>query len=154
MSVYREENEKIIEKRAPENSVVYITKTKEYENLVFGWANIALKKDGTFPHDWQDDITLPEVLERAAYQFVLKYRATGEMHQGETKGYLIESMMFTKEKQQVLGISEGIVPEGWWVGFYIPDDEVFEKVKSGKYKMFSIEGKARRIPSERGEELA
>jgi len=154
MSVYKEENEKIIEKQAPENSVVYVTKTKEHANLAFGWANIALKADGTFPHDWQDDVTLPEVLERAAYQFVLKYRATGEMHQGETKGYLIESMMFTKKKQQVLGIPEGIVPEGWWVGFYIPDDEVFEKVKSGKYKMFSIEGKARRIPLERGEELA
>ena len=125
---------------------VLISKSNDQENLVFGWANVAIRPDGKIPEDYQNDFTDPEVLERAAYQFVLNFRGSGEMHEGDVKGHLVESMMFTKEKMEALNIPEGIVPEGWWVGFYIPDDEVFEKIKSGQYRMFSIEGTARRIP--------
>jgi hypothetical protein len=124
---------------------VYITKSKDDQNLVFGWANVSILEDGSIPLDWVGDVTAPYVLEQAAYQFVLKYRETGEMHEGESKGQLVESVMFTKEKMAAMGIPEGIVPEAWWVGFYIPDDDVFEKVKSGQYKMFSIQGKARKL---------
>lgn len=132
---------------------VFISKTTARENLVFGWANVALKPDGDIPLDWDGDVTPPEVLEKAAYQFVLKYRATGEMHEGETVGHLVESMMFTKEKMAALGIPEGILPEGWWVGFHIPDDDIFKKVVEGKYRMFSIEGTAKRVPMDELETL-
>ena len=47
-----------------------------------------------------------------------------------------------------LGIPDGTVPEGWFVGFYIPDPDVYKKVKNGEYNMFSIEGTAMRIPLE------
>lgn len=124
---------------------VDISKMNDDQHLVFGWANVSINADGSIPLDWQGDITSPEVLEKAAYQYVLKYRTTGEMHQGEAVGYLIESCMFTKQKMQAMGIPEGVLPEGWWVGFYIPDDEVVDKIKSGQYKMFSIQGKARRL---------
>lgn len=124
---------------------VDISKMNDDQHLVFGWASVSINADGSIPLDWQGDITSPEVLENAAYQYVLKYRTTGEMHQGEAVGYLIESCMFTKQKMQAMGIPEGILPEGWWVGFYIPDDEVVDKIKSGQYKMFSIQGKARRL---------
>ena len=43
-----------------------------------------------------------------------------------------------------MGIPEGTVPEGLWVGFYIPDDAVDAKVKAGAYNMFSIEGYGQR----------
>lgn len=125
-----------------------ITKSAEDEQLVFGWANIAVDANGEYPLDWDGDITDPKDLEKAAYNFVLKYRATGEQHQGEVKGDLVESIMFTKEKQQALGIPEGTVPEGWWCGFHIPDKEVFAKIKSGEYEMFSVEGTAIRQPTE------
>ena len=124
---------------------VDISKMNDDQHLVFGWANVSINADGSIPLDWQGDITSPEVLEKAAYQYVLKYRTTGEMHKGEAVGYLIESCMFTKQKMQAMGIPEGVLPEGWWVGFYIPDDDVVDKIKSGQYKMFSIQGKARRI---------
>lgn len=124
---------------------VDVVKMKNDEQLVFGWANVSLKADGDVPLDWQGDVTAPKVLEKAAYEFVLKYRTTGEMHQGDVKGYLVESVMFTKEKMASMGIPEGVLPEAWWVGFYIPDEEVFAKVKSGEYKMFSIQGKAKRL---------
>lgn len=128
--------------------VFKLAKSKPDEQLVFGWANIALDTTGEYPIDWDGDITTPESLEKAAYNFVLKHRATGEMHQGEAVGELVESMMFTKEKQEALGIPEGVIPQGWWVGFHIPDQDVFQKIKSGEYEMFSVEGTAKRKPTE------
>lgn len=126
-------------------SEMTIAKIREDDRNVFGWANIALTAKGTPPFDWQGDIIAPAILEKAAYNFVLKYRETGEMHQGNSKGELIESIMFTKEKMEAMGIPEGVVPEGWWVGFHIDDEEVFGKIKSGEYRMFSIQGKIKRI---------
>ena len=61
---------------------------------------------------------------------------------------MVESVVFTKEKADALGIPPDILPEGWWIGFRITDDEVWEKVKNGEYPMFSIEGKAVREPVE------
>lgn len=122
-----------------------IFKSDKEQHTVFGWANVSLKADGSIPLDWEGDVIPPTVLEKAAYNFVLKYRETGEMHQGEAVGTLIESIMFTKEKMAKMGIPEGTMPEAWWVGFYIPDEEAWEKVKDGTYKMFSIQGKAIRV---------
>lgn len=122
-----------------------ITKMNDDKHLVFGWANVTADKDGNVPLDWQGDITAPSVLEKAAYQYVLKNKGTGEMHQGETVGHLVESVMMTKQKQQAMGIPEGTIPEGWWVGFYVPDDEVVAKIKDGTYNMFSIQGKAKKL---------
>jgi hypothetical protein len=133
--------------RAGSGDMFQVAKTAEDEQLVFGWANVAKEADGSYPVDWDGDVTSPEELEKAAYNFVLKYRETGEKHVGEAVGTLVESMMFTKEKQAALGIPEGLVPEAWWVGFYIPDKEVFAKVKKGEYEMFSVQGKARRTPT-------
>lgn len=124
--------------------VYQITKTVEDKQQVFGWANISIDKNGNYPLDWDGDVIQPEELEKAAYQFVLKYRETGEDHEGEAKGDLIESVMFTKEKQTAMGIPEGLVPEGWWVGFHIPDAEVFKKIKDGTYEMFSVQGTAKK----------
>lgn len=122
------------------------SKTQEDEQLVFGWANWSVDPAGEVPFDWHGDIKAPAELEKAAYNFVLKYRATGENHEGDVKGSLVESMMFTKEKIAALGIPEGTLPVGWWVGFHVPDKEVFAKVKSGEYQMFSIQGKSKRVP--------
>lgn len=133
-SVYRDE---------PFN--IDISKMSDDKHMVFGWANISINKDGDIPLDWQGDITSPAVLETAAYKYVLKHRGTGEMHEGEIVGHMVESCMFTKEKMQAMGIPEGVVPEGWWIGFYIPDDAVCEKIKKGEYNMFSIQGKAKRL---------
>lgn len=122
-----------------------ISKSKEDEQLVFGWANIAKNADGSVPLDWQGDVTEIDVLEKAAYEYMRFYGQTGEMHKGKSFGRVVESMVFTKAKREALGIPEGTVPDGWFVGFHVPDKEVFQKVKSGAYKMFSIQGKAKRV---------
>lgn len=46
---------------------------------------------------------------------------------------------------QVMGIPEGTLPAGWWIGFKVTDEEVWQKVKDGTYPMFSIEGEAERV---------
>lgn len=48
--------------------------------------------------------------------------------------------------------SEGTLPEGWWIGFRVTDPDVWDKVKSGEYPMFSIEGEAVREEVEETEE--
>lgn len=122
-----------------------ITKSTD-EGLVSGWANVSLNADGTVPLDWQDDIIRPEELEKAAIEFMMDYRGSGVMHQGDEQGSVVESMVFTKEKQQAIGIPEGVVPEGWFITVKVTNPEVFAKVKAGQYKMFSIQGSSRRVP--------
>ena len=128
-----------------------IYKTDDDKRLVFGWASISITVDGEQLEDRQKDIIDPEDLEEAVYEYVLNFRDTGEEHikTMRKKGKLVESCVFTAEKQKAMGIPEGIVPVGWWIGFKIEDDAAWERVKNGTYKMFSIEGKANRIPVEK-----
>lgn len=117
------------------------------QQIVFGWANVTIQEDGTTPFDWQGDKIDTEVLESAAYNYVLQHGLANQEHEYGTEcGWLVESMMFTKDKMMAMGIPEGTIPEGWFVGFYIPDPDVYKKVVDGEYNMFSIEGYARRIP--------
>jgi hypothetical protein len=129
-----------------QGTMIDFAKAADDKHTVFGWANVSVQADGSVPLDWDGDVMSPAVLEKAAYQFVLKHRTTGEMHEGGVVGHLIESVMFTKEKMLSMGIPVGTVPEGWWVGFHIPDEEVCNKIKEGKYNMFSIQGRYRRLP--------
>lgn len=140
-----------IEEEIPVDDSVYIGvdfelyKAREDEGLVSGWANVALDKDGNAPIDWQGDVIHPATLEKAAIAFMLDYRGSGEMHKGMSKGTVVESIVLTKEKQAAMGIPDGIVPEGWFITVKVHDPEVFAKVKDGKYRMFSIQGTAKRV---------
>jgi cation transport regulator ChaB len=119
-----------------------VQKVDSERQYVFGWASVAIAKDGTQVEDLQGDLIDVEDLEDAAYQFALDYRGTGVMHQGEVVGQLIESFMVTPEKLDALGLPPDALPQGLWVGFHVPDAEVFAKVKAGEFRMFSIQGDA------------
>lgn len=136
-----------------ENQTFSVFKTDDDKRLVFGWASISITVDGEQLEDRQKDVIDPEDLEEAAYEYVLNFRDTGEEHISSMrkKGKLVESCVFTAEKQKAIGIPEGTLPIGWWIGFKIEDDAAWEKVKNGTYRMFSIEGKANRIPVEKGQ---
>lgn len=127
-----------------------VMKSDDEKRLVFGWASVAARVGGEQVVDYQDDAIDPEDLEEAAYRYVAEFGDSGEMHRRGGVGHVVESMVFTKEKADALGIPEGILPQGWWVGFRITDDEVWEKVKAGEYSMFSIEGTATREPMAEG----
>lgn len=123
-----------------------VAKSNDEQQLVFGWASVAVKKDGTPEVDFHDDVIASQDLELAAYDFVLNSRVSGEEHDGgEPDAVLVESVMFTKEKMTQLGIPTGTLPEGWWVGFHIPDPAAYLRAKTSK-TMFSIEGTAIREP--------
>ena len=128
-----------------------IFKTDEDQRLVFGWASVAITVHGETLEDRQHDMIDPEDLEEAAYEYVLNFRDTGEEHLPgyRKKGKLVESCVFTPEKQRAMGIPEGTLPVAWWIGFKIDDDDTWQRVKNGTYKMFSIEGKAEREPIEK-----
>lgn len=119
-----------------------IKKFDDEKRLAFGWASGSLNEEGKIIEDSQGDIIEPDVLESAAYKFVKLYREAGEMHERGGCGVLVESIFFTKEKMAVMGIPEGTLPVGWWIGFEVTDDDTWEGVKKGKFTMFSIEGEA------------
>lgn len=132
----------LIKSRVPQKNKLKIQKVDEDKRLVFGWANIAVTVDGEQVLDYQEDMIDPEELENAAYRFVEIYRDGGEMHQRTGVAVLVESVILTEEKQAAMGIAAGTMPIGWWVGFRVTDDDVWQKVKDGEYSMFSIGGKA------------
>lgn len=138
--------------RSPEEHIikgrVKISKADNEKQYAFGWASVSVKTDGEQVVDWQNDLVDPEDLEEAAYKYVELYRDGGEMHERGGVATLIESTVFTPEKLKVMGLEENTLPTAWWIGFHVTDPDVWEKVKDGTYPMFSIEGKAVRVPVE------
>lgn len=132
---------------APEPRQLFqIAKADEERHLVFGWASVANLEDGSVVEDYQRDVLDVYDLENAVYEYCLYFRDGGEMHQRRGIGVMVESIVFTPDKIKALGIPEGVLPYGWWLGLKITDESVWEKVKSGTYRMFSIEGEAVRQP--------
>lgn len=119
-----------------------IAKADPDQQLIFGWASVS-EEGGRLLVDKQGDSILPEDLEKAAYDFVLHARQHGEMHKIIGTGKLVESMMFTTEKQAALGINVGKV--GWWVGFRVSDPDTWAAHKRGELPEFSIGGSGRRV---------
>ena len=126
-----------------------VEKADAKKRLAFGWA-IPLLKSGDPIVDLQGDMIDLETLETAAYDFVLHSREAGVMHEenGGGKGEMVESFVASAEKFEAMGVApkdaEKKVSKGWWVGFRLAPD-VFEKVVSKEYPMFSIQGMGERV---------
>lgn len=127
-----------------------VMKSDDEKMLAFGWASVSMRAGGEVIEDWQGDIIESKELEEAVYEYVRLYREGGEMHERGGAAVLIESVVFTEEKMQAIGIPNGMLPVGWWIGFKVTDKDVWEKVKDGTYSMFSIEGEAERVKAEEG----
>jgi hypothetical protein len=122
-----------------------VSKIDEDRQLVFGWAYVTHDKDGKVSVDksgeFVDDY---EEIEKAAYDFVIRSRAGDADHTNVKGSEMVESMVFTPEKIAKMGIPEGTIPTGWWVGFKVEDAELWKSVKDGKRMAFSIHGKGTR----------
>ncbi|CAB4195120.1 Phage-like element PBSX protein, XkdF [uncultured Caudovirales phage] len=129
-----------------------ISKLEDDKQIVFGWAYTTHDPSGEVVVDKSGDfIDDPGVLEDAAYSFVLHSRMGGQDHARDgdspvVKSTMVESMVFTPEKAEAMGIPQGIVPTGWWVGFKVEDDRLWSQVKDGRYQSFSIHGSGVRTP--------
>lgn len=127
---------------------VDIVKSDDESRMAFGWAKIAVKKDGTVHEDDEADIVDIEELAKAAYDFVIDFRDASTDHSGgPSVGTLVESCVFDADKIAKMGLAPDALPHGWWVGFKLNKD-TYNGVKQGKFKMFSIEGSAVREPVE------
>jgi hypothetical protein len=129
-----------------------VRKADDDRRTVFGWASIAELPDGSAVQDSEADIIDIDDLEKAVYEYVIFYRSGGEMHERGGVAVLIESCVFTEAKMVAMGIPKGTLPYGWWIGLKVTDEDVWQKVKNGTYRMFSIEGKAVREEVDTGEE--
>lgn len=119
-----------------------IAKADDEQQIVFGWAYVSHSADGTQQIDKSGEfVSDPHELEKAAYTFVLNSRVGGDSHVRKGVSTLVESVVFTKEKREAMGIPEGVLPTAWWVGFKVHDAELWKEYKAGLKTMFSIHGK-------------
>ena len=84
-----------------------ITKLDPQKQLCFGWFSI-VEIDGQEIEDTQGDVLSAADLESSAYNFVLFQRTATDMHNKDAAGEpigigrLVESCVFTTEKQQAM----------------------------------------------------
>ena len=107
------------------HKVEKVLKFDAERQYVFGWATVAITKDGHQVEDLQGDLIDVEDLEEAAYQFALQLPEHGRHAQRRSRGPMIESFMVTPDKLEAMGLPPEQLPQGHWVGFHIPDAEVF-----------------------------
>jgi len=119
-----------------------IKKIDQDKQLVYGWAYVS-EKGGEYVIDHSGEYIHIDDLQKAAHGFMLNSRNVGDSHKVIGIGKVVESMVFTKELQDQLGIGLGKV--GWMIGMKVEDKEAWDKVKGGEYKMFSIGGASRRV---------
>jgi 2'-5' RNA ligase len=125
-----------------------ISKKEEAKRLAFGWANV-IEENGEIVIDLHGDIMREHELEAAVYRYVMNVGVGGLMHnrngdEPRKIGRLVESMVFTKEKQALLSIDLKRV--GWWIGFKVDDDLAWKRIASGELAAFSIHGMSRKLP--------
>lgn len=129
------------------NMVCEITKSDDERRMVYGFANV-IEKDGEPVVDLQGDVISEDELVKAAHEFMRSYRDGHEMHEGITKGEIVESIVLTKDVQRALGIDKSLNVVGWFIGYHVHDDATWKEVKKGKLRAFSIGGFASRHPIE------
>ena len=116
-----------------------ILKVDEEQRIIYGWASVATEK-GEDVVDLQGDVIKMDTLEKATNEFMEHVRVGKTMHIGEQTGMIIHSLPLSTDIAKALGIQAD--REGWIVGYKVYDDSVWQMVKSGELRAFSIGGYA------------
>lgn len=120
---------------------VPIEKIDEDAQIVWGWFYV--DSEGGVPCvDHSGDGIDGTEIQKAAWGFVSDSRRGGELHVKDA-GEIVESMYFSKEIQDALGIDLGRT--GWFGGYHVKDPVAWEKVKDGTYTAFSIGGSGEEV---------
>lgn len=122
-----------------------ILKVDDEKRLVFGWAYVSRTPTGSVIVDKQGDFIDSDVeLEKMAYDFVVDSRTGDVMHNEKRVATLVESVVFTTEKVEKMGLPPGVIPTAWWIGMRVEDDATWDLVKKGHLKAWSIGGRGTR----------
>lgn len=126
----------------PKAMEIPVIKINEEQRMAYGWASVISEK-GQVLVDTQGDIIEPNELVKFTSEFMSDVRQAKAMHgkwgyDDKQIGEVLHSFPITKELADSLGIQSE--REGWIVGVKVHDDEIWEKVKSGKLRAFSIGG--------------
>jgi len=116
-----------------------ILKYSEESRLAIGWAYVCTV-NGELSMDHSGEYIRPDVMEKAATDFMIDVRVAKAMHSGPQVGEVVHSLPLTKGIADALGIQSD--KEGWIVAIKVHDDAVWNLVKSGKLSSFSIGGRA------------
>jgi hypothetical protein len=119
-----------------------ITKAIDSQRRLFGWASIAVMKNGSPLLDLQGDFIDIEDLEQGWYSYVKESGELNFQHRDGCSASLIEAIVFTPEKLEALGLAKDALPLGAWVGYELENDADYQRVKDAQFLMFSIEGEA------------
>ena len=125
-------------KRLPDFQIV---KCNMDQKVIFGWASAAALMDATRNENRNNGMNVSEDWESVmhAYASMCWEKAEQCDLNIQKKARMIESVILTKEKMRVLGIPEGTVQEGWWIGLRVDDDVLWEKMNKGILCTFTIE---------------
>jgi len=125
-----------------------ILKVNEEQRIVYGWASV-ISENGVPVIDGAGDIIEPHEIEKASTEFMADARMAMVMHERNEqngidedmrKGDVVHSFPLTSDIAKSLGIA--CDREGWIVGVRVHDDDVWDMVKSGELRAFSIGARA------------
>ena len=123
------------------NSVGEILKADDEHRVVYGWASV-ISENGVDVEDLQGDVIKADELLFATTEFMKSARDAKMMHAGDAVGQVIHSFPLTADISKSLGIETH--REGWLVGVYVSNDDVWKAVKDNKLQAFSIGGSGTR----------
>ena len=107
------------------------------KKLAYGWFNV-MTKEGKLLEDKQGDMIEPETMAEAARAFISDSREGKYRHDGPQVATVVESLVLTKEVQEILGINLDM--EGWFGALQFHDEKAWEDVKKGETLGLSIGG--------------
>ena len=117
---------------------VSIFKADEERRLVYG----VIAESGMV--DAQGDVMDAQTIEDMAHNFMMRFRRFDERHNWmQVEAMPVESWVF---KEDVTLFGQLIKAVSWVIGAKVFDDGIWQKVRSGEYRAFSIGGKGVRTP--------
>jgi hypothetical protein len=135
-----------------ESFCVPIAKLDEEQRLFGGWAYVARMPDGTLVEDHSGDvIDTPDAwdaLVKAFTRYALVGRTGDLMHAEFDAADLVELFVCDQEKRGILGLAEGVLPDGIYVSYKAREtpagERLWKGVKSGRIRALSIVGQGYR----------
>jgi hypothetical protein len=123
-----------------------IAKSDRVQRRIWGFASVAVMKNGQPLLDLQGDVIDIDDLAEGWYGYVKDSGKLNFQHREDCSASLIEAVVFTPEKLALWGLPTDALPLAAWVGYELDTDVDFERVLASEYFMFSIEGLSQREP--------